>query len=299
MTRLLGSSHHVNTPRIHWSAGTVEILQRRTKLLYRKLCSELHWAVEQARWLMPAVQMAINFTPDSYDLVPATVMTGQTVKGPLSCIARIGGTPIRDCKVQLVTSEMYARCTQQIDEVRTAMQFLHRRAVRTKVESRKDKRDRIAGRKKSRRPRLNVGDYVLAALPEQRTHKYELSWHGPWRIERPINPPAYSVRSSFDYDGPNISDCTRVYEISLQGQPTTTKVVHISRMRKFHSKLIGANAPLDKLLAESAQHDFSQFVIDAIIGHDCSNGEVKLKVRWLGFDVGEATFEPIANLDAA
>ena len=114
---------------------------------------------------------------------------------------------------------------------------------------------------------------------------------------RAVNPKAYSVRSSHG-DGA-VRDCSHVYEVCLLGQPSTTKVVHVSRLRTFCARANGTSQKWSAELQATATADYRQYVIEALIGHKVVAGELYIKVQWLGFEIVEASFEPVAEVRSA
>ena len=287
MAFLLGYTHHVTTAHIHHAAGTVEILQRAHKALYRKLCSELKIAPENASCLTPVVQYAQNATKSpTYGVVPMTAMTGITPTSPLKAVVTVGHD-IRSSKVVEISEAVLEICKPQMDATRDAIDGLHKDLVSKKTEARAKQRAKRRGRRgvKPHMPQVDVGDFVLVAFPDAGLHKLRFVWHGPYVVAGPHLSDVI-VRSS-PADG--INECSHVYVVHPMGQPENTSKVHVERLKRFAAKDV--DMPVDIL--DRAQGDLGSYIVESIDGHRIKDGSVELKIKWLGFTDEDSTFEPL------
>jgi hypothetical protein len=68
--------------------------------------------------------------------------------------------------------------------------------------------------------------------------------------------------------------------------------VHTSRLRKYADSLLNVTADLKEQVA----HDALEFYPDKIVGwREADEGRLELKVRWLGFDASDDSWEPVAQ----
>ena len=307
ITDLMGINHHINTAYIHQAAGTVEVLQQRTKALLRKLCGELTWPFEDAAQLLPAVQLSVNHTPNSRGDIPARSFHGMTAKMPLQMVAMRGGPDITHVQVDAVSEHLDGKLAQHTKKVRTALDMLHRRLIDTTVRSRRNDRRRSAKSKARGKdvymPRVQPGDLVLVSTPDTRRHKLEFNWKGPWVVIGPTDSDVWVLSShgtddNDEYNFPAFADeSTHVYDVHLLGDSEHTKRVHVSNMIAFSAAKANTPSQTTQRLREAARHDLQRgFAVDGIIGHSTSNGELRLRVQWMGFTEHNSTLEPLENL---
>jgi site-specific DNA-cytosine methylase len=307
MSDLIGFHHHINTAYIHQAAGTVEVLQQRTKALLRKLCGELGWDFKDAGQLLPAVQYSVNHTRNSRGVIPSQVFIGIAAKTPLQALAILGAPKIKNVRVKEVAHLLLKACHFHVKRVRAALDVLHTKLLDDTIKSRRKDRKRSAKSKARGKipymPRVQAGDLVLISTPERSAHKLRFTWQGPFVVNGPTDSDVW-VRSSHgtnddgSYTAPAFADSsTHVYNVHLLGDKQISKKVHVSNMIAFASNKLGKDSRAAQQLAEAARHDFQQgFAVESIVGHSIDDGELKLLVQWLGFTDIEATLEPLTNL---
>ena len=168
----------------------MENLQRHCKALYRKLCSELRIDICDAALLMPAVCFALNCQRSPrYGCIPMEAFTQLRAKSPLRTVC-ITGVDIREAVVMQVTAAVWAAAAVELQAARRSLDNMHRRLAEHKATVRVRSRT-VAGKASTKRgrrpmmPRIDIGDFVLVALPEKRSHKLEFNWQGPYVVEAP------------------------------------------------------------------------------------------------------------------
>ncbi len=119
---------------------------------------------------------------------------------------------------------------------------------------------------------FSVGDFVLVAIVTKRQHKLHAMWKGPYRI--------IEASSSHVFTCKNLVD-------------DSERIVHVRRMKFFASS--DMNVSVELLETISAQDNWAtEFIPDYILDSYCElDGEVLVKVKWLGFDILESTWESI------
>ena len=85
------------------------------------------------------------------------------------------------------------------------------------------------------------------------------------------------------------TDYTR--KVRLLGA-TKEYLVHIQRIKRFASHDVGK---LQKL-QEAAQHDAQEFEIESVQGWRLQDGDIQIKIRWLGFEEPDDTWEPLMQI---
>ena len=143
---------------------------------------------------------------------------------------------------------------------RRALDNMHRMLVAEKARVRVRSRT-AAGKAATKRgrapkmPRIDVGDFVLVALPEKRAHKLEFNWQGPYVVKAPrmTESPVRSAQGE-----PHIDVSSHVFVVHLVDDEDNTMDVHVSRMRRFSAKTMGTNVDIDEL----ARHDLQQLEVE-------------------------------------
>ena len=123
-------------------------------------------------------------------------------------------------------------------------------------------------------PQLEIGHYVLMAQPE-RISKLEFKWVGPLRVTK--------IMSQFVYE------CKPISKRNMR-----PRIVHITRLRRFASKYLNVTEQIQR----SADRDFPDCEVQRLVAHKINHadGELYIKVQWLGFTQAERTWESAASL---
>ena len=281
----------------------MENLQRHTKALYSKLCSELKVSWKLCHTLMPAVQFALNNNTQGQSRdsqTPMQMMTRAPRRGALDAI--VTGTTFKEAKVTKVTRKAWRSVRKQLQNVQQALDaFRPQTDAADKKKQRRQKHNR--GQDKLRKaqplPRPRKGDLVLVARPEMVQNKFEFRWTGPWQILGP-HLTGLEVMSSRGgqkllVDGWPMQEpfdvCSHVYDVCFLGQPEVTNKFHAARMKPF----CAAEIDLPASMVDMAQHDHQMFIITGIKTHVFrEDGELRFTTTWLGFDdTDDLTFEHV------
>jgi hypothetical protein len=126
-----------------------------------------------------------------------------------------------------------------------------------------------------RSPNFQVGDYVLVAEHRKSgVFKFQVKWKGPRRVA--------SVESDYVF----------VVENLLTKE---VNAAHATRLRFYKDKDLNVTPEL----AQAAEHnDYHLYVVSKILDAGYNEQEMfhGLLVAWRGFPVGEATWEPYAEM---
>ena len=103
---------------------------------------------------------------------------------------------------------------KHIDELRAALDEMHKTASETSAKQRATKKQQ---RKYRRTPNFGMGDYVLVGVPEpdkMTGRKLCLRWRGPYRITELMSDYVFEVQNIIDHS----KRCVHVYQLifSLQ-----------------------------------------------------------------------------------
>ena len=301
LKKVLGHGHHIGTPYHHESLGSVEVLQRACKALYRKLCMELKWPIEHAKDLMPAVMLSLNQQKTTRGFAPCQVMLGREPSTPLKLVVTQQGLKVRNHNTQEITQAMQQQVAGLVKEARAALDKYGQKAVQA-VSNARTKQGRRRNRDKRGNPLMRrhfeEGTFVLVAVnPSERRHKFEPIWSGPWVVVRPIVEGHGATRSSRGDDA--VEEATQVYEVSLMGQPSTTRLAHVNRMKLFSAKQVDMPARMQAELVDSAQRDYQQFVVERFDNFRVHEGQLQLWTKWLGFSEQENNWESASTMATA
>jgi hypothetical protein len=126
--------------------------------------------------------------------------------------------------------------------------------------------------------RFQVGDWVLVArVNDHRRSKLALKWIGPRQVV------------GYCHDSQHL---VFVVKDIISGAVDN---VHASRLRFFSSKDLNITTLLkDYVAAQGGAND--EFTVESVIAHRYVNGALEFKVKWLGFQIEEATFEPVHHV---
>ena len=263
----LRAEHHFISVYSPWANGAVERVNRELVRLMRTLLAEE--CLTPASWpsVLLLAQATINNTPAEVRLAgqtPSQVMFGMDQLQPLDSVL---GLLTED----VLGSREAAEAVIRQHGVNLAALLQKRWADAS--EGRLSQVERTRRRDEARKVRdidFDIGDYVLVYVTRQR-NKLRVKWTGPFRVVDTINPAVY------------------ICENLVTGSRSP---VHTSRLRKYADSLLNVTADLKEQVA----HDALEFYPDKIVGwREADEGRLELKVRWLGFDASDDSWEPVAQ----
>jgi hypothetical protein len=281
LTRRFRSRHHITTAYSPWANGIVERVNRELVRLWKVLMGEVGLPMEEWATIRPLVQAIINRSPSAVldGLCPAEVQFARKPPHPLDTIAF--SSLAEETKSAAEDVDWQQRAREYFETAAAAIQSNWVR-VRTARERRREQnvaeRERAAGRDTRVRearaankvPQFAMGEFVLVSCPVSR-NKLRNVWMGPYRVVDTINPWVYVVE--------DIVTAKR-------------RSIHVQRMRLY------ADAAF-KITADTraqAAYDDQNFVEDLVDWREDDNGDLQIRVRWLGFSADEDTWEPVGAL---
>jgi hypothetical protein len=159
----------------------------------------------------------------------------------------------------------------EVEKLSKAMTEIHAQVAEKVTRDRKAAVQKHNDKTHVRSPNFQVRDYVLVAEHRKSgASKFQIKWKGPRRVA--------SVES----------DNVFVVENLLTKE---LKAAHATRLRFYKDKELNVTAEL----AQAAErNDHQLYVVSKILDARCSEQDMfyELLVAWLGFPVGEATWEP-------
>jgi hypothetical protein len=127
-----------------------------------------------------------------------------------------------------------------------------------------------AVRSRLQAPDFEIGDYVLQ-LSRDRRHKLQMKWLGPRRVVDTVN------------------DLVYVIEDLLTSERS---VAHATRLKFYADAAFELTADARDQIA----YDERGLCVERIAGWRNTEAGLQLRVHWLGFEPGDATWEPLLTL---
>jgi len=221
------------------------------------------------RTFVPVVQAILNSTPIARlgDRCPLTAFTSLPADNPLSCIKEAMNGTVRIRSIQGVR----AREIMHVEQIMAAVENLHREVANLSSKSRETRIKAHNAETHVRACKTDKGDFVLrAVLQKNKGRKTSLRWRGPFKI--------LQVLSDFLF---KVMDLRSAQE----------SVVHGSRLKFFRNSEFEITEETENYLAFQ---DGEYCVVDEIQDINMQDGEVKLLVKWRGFDDEEPGWESLA-----
>ena len=286
LTRRFRARHHITTAYAAWANGAIERVMRELIRLYRTLMAELSLDEQEEHLLAPLVQAAMNQTPSTArgGLTPAALMLGRETAHPLDTLAYNGldeeqrqlaeAVPIHDRAGEYFKSTAEALQASWL-KAASAMNRRHEQNVleRERAAGRAARKNRASGKANTpKTPNYAVGDFVLVQCPIPR-NKLKLKWLGPYRVVDTVSAWLY------------------ILEDIVSSKRST---VHVQRMR-FYSD---AAFDVTEDVKNQAQYDgVLNFTLEKFVDwRETDTGTLEIRVRWLGFESNEDTWEPLVKL---
>jgi hypothetical protein len=261
----LRANHHFVTPRCAWANGGVERVNREVLRLLKTLLAEMNVPADEWADLLPLVQAVLNTTPSARRLAgrtPHEVMFGTPPTHPLDTV--FGTDMEEDAELDSHLDLVRQHC----DTVATALEEM----VPAVAAGRDQRHAQNAAAGGGEPLEVDIGDYVLVYSAHQR-HKLQVKWLGPRRVVDTVNEHVY------------------VLEDLLTGKRSTA---HAQRLRMYAD----ATLNITEALRDQIAYDDQNACVEKFLGWRDSPGGMQLRVQWLGFEVAEATWEPLEDLYA-
>jgi len=178
------------------------------------------------------------------------------------------------------------RAKQCFEETANAMQdswLQARDALDKRHKQNVMERERTAGREVRARtssttttakaaPQFAIGDFVLVQCPIPR-NKLKLKWLGPYKVVDTVSEWIYILEDI----------------VTLK-----RSTVHVQRIRFYHD----ASFEVTEDVRNQAQYDgILEFTLEELVDwRESDAGTLEIRVRWLGFEANEDTWEPVERL---
>ena len=265
-----GYTHHITAPHAKWSHGVGERINRKCLDAYLQILAQLRKDEKEWPAYTKLIQAHINRTPTKSrgGLSPIQITTGIKAKSTFQHVL----FQEHNAKMATAIPAQSDLIQQHVDTFITGLEESWNRASEAR-------NAQSAANIKTRKnpptvPQLEIGQYVLMAQPE-RISKLEFKWVGPLRVTNTI--------SDFVYE------CKPISKRNMR-----PRIVHITRLRRFASKYLNVTEQIQR----SADRDFPDCEVQRLVAHKINpaDGELYIKVQWLGFTQAERTWEAAASL---
>jgi Integrase core domain/Chromo (CHRromatin Organisation MOdifier) domain len=271
VARELRVKHRFTTAYAPWANGPlpVEVVRRSGLSALRKLCSEFSWAFTQWPTVLHIVQSLLNSTPSTKlgGRSPLTVFTMLPAENPvLICLPK---GPVEAASLETLRAEQCLNVT----ELQTVVGNMHKEVAAT-ADHLREKAVRVHNQRTNMQLiNFDIGDYVLVGtVQRQKLPKLVVLWQGPYRAVRFENEQVLEV------------------EHLLSGK---RKTVHCTRIKFYHDASLGVT---EELKSHLQYQDSTLFVIEQLLEFREVRGQVQVLVKWMGFDEGENTWEPVTTI---
>ena len=265
----IGTQQHFVTAYAHYSNGTIEIVNRSIINLLRCMISEARSDKADWPWFVKLVEHAINHRPQRRlaGRAPITVMTGLPADNPLDTIF-YNPKMLAISSVDIQTDQII----KSIEHLQNSLQHMHKEILSATETERQSHRD--CKSKHRTLPNFDIGDYVLVAIPENKTgSKLDFFWHGPYRV--------VEVHASYVFTVENL----------LTGEQ---QKIHGDRVQFYCDKKLNITDDIIQQL----QYDMSNRQVEKIcdVRLDTSSTDVEYLVKWRGFSELENSWCPGKNI---
>ena len=267
LQRRLKVKHHFVTPGCAWANGSVERANREALRVYRTLLAEAQLPYQRWRELTPVVQATLNATPSQGRLgghSPFEVMLGSPPSHPLDAILGIDfGIDESEADVEM-SVQAREHCSAGLSAALEAMV--------PDIDAGRARRHQqnTQGTEGNKGPDFEIGDYVLV-LAKGRRHKLQLKWLGPRRVVDTVNDYVFVVEDMVTME---------------------RRVAHAARMKRYADR----DLLMTPDLRDQIVYDEKGLCVESLVGWRTTASGLQLRVRWLGFEPADATWEPLELL---
>ena len=280
-TKLLGHRHELSVAYAPWTNGSIEVVNQRVITLFRSLLSQYKLHRKEWRSVIPLVQMYANVRKNHVwkNLSAHDLYFGNNDDGG-NIIDDLKPETLEDIgfPIYSLTSQEYmfpvdvARVQYDLEELSRQLISKWKDVKDIRYKLREQKNQRMNKRLGVKDIQFGIGDFVLLSKKgtTRRESKVKLTWTGPHKV---IDIPADNVYTIID----------------PLGSKTTA---HAVRLRFYEDKSFN----LTEEIKEVYINDVNDAFIDEIVELRNFDGEYFLKVKWFGFGMEDATWEPVENL---
>ena len=258
----LDIDHHFTAVYAPWSNGRVERVNREIREVLTMLRLERRLPEDKWPSLLPLVQSVLNNTPTPTlgGQAPIEVATGREPTSPLDVVF-------------LPEEGEVSRLPVSVEKIRTKVEALrgHLYHVHEKVTHAMLTQRRNSPHKGERPVDFDVGDFVLYALPGQKSTKDKTRplWFGPARVTAALEPLVFTVQDI-------------VTEHS--------RTLHATYLKRYSDKELVVN----ESLRQFAAHGGLGYDIEVIMGHRRRGTAWELLIKWAGYE--DSSWEPLTRL---
>jgi Chromo (CHRromatin Organisation MOdifier) domain len=267
--------HHLTTVDVHHNNGVVENLVQAWRRMMRCVMAEMGLKPEEFRMARHVVKHALNHTKSArlHGHAPITVMFGLSPSS-VPQVIRVGA----ELK-SVSTEELDAELAEWVPKAQEWMMDIHR-----EVKESRDKRTAYNAaartkkvehleRQKRMSEKIDVGDYVLVARPEQHAKKDKLllRWLGPQRVVKAISNYVFEVEDIVTGD---------------------RKEVHYERLLFYDDALLDVTVELKSFVAANSYG----YEVESIVDIKKEDGQFFALVDWKGFSEHDRTWQELSQL---
>ena len=250
LNRLMQTRHHFTHAYTPFANGTVEIVNKEIRRLFRVWSSEFRLPTTNWPNYLPLIQHVINFTRSTiHGYAPAYVFGGFESQQPLDVIFH---SKLSEYRQSMLSSE---EIQAQIAGFRRSLRHIHRKVT----ENDKSRRGRHRHNDKRQKVNFGVGDYVMFATRRGLIHKKSKPrWTGPYKIVK--------VNSEWDFEIQHLIS----KEVSH---------AHATRLSFYCDSSLNVTPDFKHQIA----HDESNltYQVESILAHDDSTGEYRFQIHWI------------------
>ena len=281
LCRLLKTKQHFPAPYTPHSVGAIESVNRRFLTVLRCLMGEDR--ATSGRWIeyIQIIEKALTERPDRTrgGLSAKELFLGISTKSEVALAVHQDSNRlalVRDYSA-LTNSETY-----QLHFTQLAHDLAEKRALATSVwhARRKERMSKQLERHGVLPSNFDLNDFVLVAhiAKDDRLHKLQANWKGPFRIIRIINPFVYEVEDLRNYP--------------VKGKQT---IHHAIRLRFYaHENEIDVTSDFKS----HVEYSISMFSVSQILGHRLTDNGYEFFIKWLGLNHTENTWHSLSTMYA-
>jgi hypothetical protein len=260
LNRRMSSKHHFTLPYAPWSNGTVEVVNREIRKLIRLWISEFRITLKDWVSLVPLIIHVLNFSVSPrLGYPPALVFGGFTTVNNIDSI--FISNNFKSSKLS------FDDLSKHISDLRISLENLHK-----EIQEKCTTRGTYSLLRNA--PNFDVGDYVMYATRRNLqgpSRKSKPRWTGPYKV----------------------TACNSDWDFTILHLVTNEYIhAHSSRLKYYCDKDLHVTADLKYQIT----HDEMRYRVSKFINHRVHDGNYELLTVWEGFDVEDATWEPLPIL---